>query len=383
MSDVLQLLLIDDDEVDRMAVRRALEASGLAFEMEEAVAGKMAVTLLQQQKFDCALLDYRLPQIDGLEVLQQVRTAGIHTPIIILTGQGGEKIAVEIMKAGAADYLPKASITPGSLARSIRSAVRTHRAEMETARAQEALREHAQELKERNEELNAFVSTIAHDLKEPLQPIIGLADLLEAEFGEVLGEQGLFATNGIRESGWRMVKIIDSLLLLARLRHEQLDLKPLNMTAVVANALKRTAHLCARHVGTITVTVQEEWPAALGYGPWVEEVWVNYISNALKYGGNPPRVAVGATLPAAEQVRFWVRDNGSGLTPESQRLLFAPFTRLHENSKEGHGLGLSIVQRIVDKLGGDVGVESKVNVGSTFWFTLPAVSGNKKEKAPD
>jgi signal transduction histidine kinase len=99
-------------------------------------------------------------------------------------------------------------------------------------------------------------------------------------------------------------------------------------------------------------------------------VWVNYVSNALKYGGRPPRVELGAT-PQDGVVRFWVRDNGAGLTAEDQERLFTEFTRLHQVRAEGYGLGLSIVRRIIEKLGGDVGVESEVGKGSTFYFTLP------------
>jgi two-component system, sensor histidine kinase and response regulator len=105
----------------------------------------------------------------------------------------------------------------------------------------------------------------------------------------------------------------------------------------------------------------------------VAEVWANYLSNAIKYGGDPPRAELGADLPADGRVRFWVRDNGPGLSPEDQARLFAPFERLHQVRAQGHGLGLSIVRRIVEKLGGEVGVESAVGQGSTFWFTLPAL----------
>jgi signal transduction histidine kinase len=104
----------------------------------------------------------------------------------------------------------------------------------------------------------------------------------------------------------------------------------------------------------------------------VEEVWVNYISNAIKYGGRPPRVQLGATVQSNGMVSFWVRDNGPGIAPEDQRQLFIPFTKLHQVQIEGHGLGLSIVQRIVERLGGEVGIESEVGQGSTFFFALPA-----------
>jgi len=127
---------------------------------------------------------------------------------------------------------------------------------------------------------------------------------------------------------------------------------------------------------------------ALGRAGWVEEVWVNYLSNAIKYSGQPPTVHVGygthdLGLPKSQQTKseiqnresqitFWVRDNGPGLTAEEKAQLFAPFERLHQVRVEGHGLGLSIVRRIIEKLGGQVGVESKPGAGSLFFFTLPA-----------
>jgi two-component system sensor histidine kinase/response regulator len=114
----------------------------------------------------------------------------------------------------------------------------------------------------------------------------------------------------------------------------------------------------------------DTWPTALGYGPWVEEIWVNYISNGIKHGGQPPRVQLDATLVSNGCVRFWVRDNGHGLTREEQGQLFTPFTRLSQVRATGHGLGLSIVRRIVEKLGGEVGIESLVGDGSIFSFTL-------------
>ena len=100
---------------------------------------------------------------------------------------------------------------------------------------------------------------------------------------------------------------------------------------------------------------------------------MNYLSNALKYGGEEPQIELGATPEATGMVRFWIRDHGKGLTPEEQAQLFVPFRRLGKKGAEGHGLGLSIVQRIVEKLGGEVGVDSEglPGRGSTFRFTLP------------
>jgi len=116
----------------------------------------------------------------------------------------------------------------------------------------------------------------------------------------------------------------------------------------------------------------DSWPVAIGYAPWAEEVWANYMSNGLKYGGRPPCLELGATPQSDGMVQYWVKDNGRGLSSEQQAILFTEFIRLNEVRVEGHGLGLSIVHRIVAKLGGQVGVESNDGPGCKFYFTLPA-----------
>jgi signal transduction histidine kinase len=148
------------------------------------------------------------------------------------------------------------------------------------------------------------------------------------------------------------------------------------MGQIVEDAQNRLTHLLKEEQAELILPDPAVWPTALGYGPWVEEIWTNYISNAIKYGGQPPRIELGASVQA-DMVKFWVKDNGDGLTPEEQKSLFIPFTRLGQVSTEGHGLGLSIVQRIVNKLGGEVGVESEgvPGQGSVFSFYLPQAVG--------
>jgi two-component system sensor histidine kinase/response regulator len=125
------------------------------------------------------------------------------------------------------------------------------------------------------------------------------------------------------------------------------------------------------------ISLPSQWPCAYGYAPWIEEVWLNYISNGLKYGGSdekPPVLKLGATAESNNMVRFWVADNGPGLSPADQKRLFKPHTRVTSKKIRGEGLGLSIVWRIVEKCGGKVGVESQEGAGSCFWFTLPGKS---------
>ncbi len=236
--------------------------------------------------------------------------------------------------------------------------------------AEENLRQYAAELEKRNAELDAFAHTVAHDLKTPLTAVIGFSSLLRSRLGRLSPDKQREFLQAIEQNGIRMRNIVDELLLLSSVRGmETVELEPLDMGRLVAEARDRLVYMIDEYQAEIIVP--PSWPEAMGYGPWVEEVWVNYISNAIKYGGRPPRVEVGATVEG-DEVKFWVRDNGEGLTPEEQERLFTPFERLHQVSIKGHGLGLSIVRRIVERLGGHVGVESQPGEGSTFYFTLPA-----------
>jgi PAS domain S-box-containing protein len=221
------------------------------------------------------------------------------------------------------------------------------------------------------EELDAFAHTVAHDLKTPLGLIIGFAGVLEEEGDALPMEELQKALQAVARNAHHMNNIVDELLLLASVREDsEVEFLALEMEDVVENVKKRLAHLIEAHQAHVVLPAT--WAVGMGYAPWVEEVWVNYLDNAIRYGGRPPRIELGSMEQEDGFIRFWIRDDGPGLSPEEQARLFIPFTRLRQVRARGHGLGLSIVRRIVERLGGQVGVESEVGKGSEFYFTLPA-----------
>jgi signal transduction histidine kinase len=202
--------------------------------------------------------------------------------------------------------------------------------------------------------------------------VVGNAELLlDKQMPPTPGEQDEMLRDILR-SAQKMSQVIQELLLLAQVRRFDVRSTPIDMPVVLAEVQARLWSHVAESGGELILHDAQQWPPACGYAPWVEEVWYNYITNALKYGGRPPRVELGAEQHDDQRVWFWVRDNGPGLSAEQMAHLFVEFTRVDNFGSGSHGLGLSIVKRIIDKLGGDVAVRSRPGGGSEFRFSLPA-----------
>ncbi len=225
------------------------------------------------------------------------------------------------------------------------------------------------DLKTRNEELDDFAHTVAHDLKGSLTCLLGYSELLSQPDVNLEKQAIRDSLDQICTSSRKMANIIDELLLLASVRKEDIEVTPLAMLSIVNDALLRLKSE-AKTAG-IEIILAADFPEALGHAPWIEEVWYNYITNAIKYGGDPAKIEIGGELQGNGSARFWVKDNGPGLTDVEQSCLFTAYA-LQKRKSGGHGLGLSIVKRIVVKLSGEVAVESQVGEGSLFSFTLPS-----------
>jgi PAS domain S-box-containing protein len=227
-------------------------------------------------------------------------------------------------------------------------------------------------------ELNTFAHTVAHDMRQPLGVIGGYGQLLQEDLKRRdITDLSKFAEE-ISHMAFKMGRILENLMSLASVRRETISSRPLDMGEIVNEVkLRLSGEIAEQGVKIVTA---EEWPTALGHAPWIEQVWINYLTNALKHGGETERIELGGKRMDNGTAHFWVRDYGPGISPEAQRKLFQPFSRF-DYTTEGHGLGLSIVKRIVEKLGGEAGVESTPGEGSTFYFTLPLAQDT--DNAPD
>ena len=219
--------------------------------------------------------------------------------------------------------------------------------------------------------MDAFSHTVAHDLKNMLGAIVSASSLIKSGIDSMEKEDLLEINDLINQSATKTMHITRELLTLASVRQQEIKPANVKMLPIINESLKRLDDMI--HERNAQIVIPEIWPEVLGYEGWLEEVWINYISNAVKYGGTPPIIELGSEILPEQKVKFWIKDNGKGLSEEEMALLFNKFTRLDTLRAEGHGLGLSIVKRIIEKLNGEVGIES-TNIpgkGCTFYFILP------------
>ncbi|WP_207539614.1 sensor histidine kinase [Sabulicella rubraurantiaca] len=229
-------------------------------------------------------------------------------------------------------------------------------------------------LAEANQELDAFAHTVSHDLRAPLRAMRGYAAALEEDFGEAIGKEGRQYVGRIRAAAERMDSLVEDILTYSRLAREDIRTGRVELEGAVDAVLEAMAPAVAE-TGAL-VEVRRPMPAVRAQGAMVRQALQNLIGNALKFTppGKAPVVRVRAeTRGEGSPVRLWVEDEGIGVAATHQERIFAPFERLHgRESYPGTGIGLAIVSRVTERLGGACGVFSRPDGGSRFWMDLPA-----------
>ncbi|TVQ22363.1 MAG: hybrid sensor histidine kinase/response regulator [Leptolyngbya sp. DLM2.Bin15] len=396
MEAILRILVIDDDEVDRMTVRRSLIKAGFRLQVVEVENCTEAIATLQASSFDCVFLDYRLPDQDGLLLVQQVRQIGIRVPLVVLTGQGDEEIAVDLMKAGATDYLVKSRISSDSLARVLRNAMRVYQAEMEAALANQRLRESNELLIHKNQELeiqrqqiqiqniklveasrlkSQFLATMSHELRTPLNAIIGFSQLLLRPGKSILLPQQKDMIQRILNNGQQLLALLNEILDFSRVEAGRLDLRPstIALEDVVDSTVNELRSLADQKQLELTVQINLRRPQVFNDPNRLRQVLINLLANAIKFT-DAGRVSVSISDPSDTTVQIIVQDTGIGIAPEDFEHIFEAFRQVDQSRTRKHsgtGLGLAITDSLVRMMQGTIQVESTLGQGSTFTVHLP------------
>jgi two-component system, sensor histidine kinase and response regulator len=362
---MIRCLIIDDNSFDRKALRRAARDCQLTLHICEAVDIRSAERILTHEHFDCLILDFLLPDGDGLSFARRrLATAERQIPIIMLTGKGSEQVAREAFQLGILDYLTKETLSPENLERVVVNAL----AKVELQRVRQAAQD---ELKRSNQALRRFILLAAHDLRAPLLHIKTSCDALVENHSPALDEAGQTLVLGSGRAADRACKLIDSLFAYANLGKAGVQRDQVDLRTIVEDAIANLTTL----IGPASAMIEiGDLPVVLGEEPQLTQLFQNLISNSLKFRDRerPLVIRVDARSVAHDTWELSVEDNGIGIARENQERIFDIFERLHNHDQyEGTGIGLAACKQIVENLGGRIWCQSAPGTGSTFVFTLP------------
>jgi PAS domain S-box-containing protein len=484
-SKPIKVLLVEDDEDDFLIVRDLLsDALTTTFQLDWVSNYSEGLPRVLRCEHQVYLIDYRLGEHTGVELLRLALEGGCRAPIIMLTSQGDQTLDLAAMKAGAADYLIKGQINPILLERSIRYAIERKNAEEALRESEERYRSvvdtatdaiitfneegitlfanHAAEqifgysadelvgqpftllidparpeghhtleqhlktgnpdsardkvalpgwhksgrpiplelsfgeftkdgkriftsiirdiserrqaeraLQEINAELETFAYSVSHDLRAPLRAMQGFSKLLLEDHAHLLNAEGQDYVWRIVTATSRLDGMIQDLLDYSRLSRDDLKMQTVPLTMVIDDVLTQLEAIIQERQAE--VAIEPPLPSVRGNRATLMQMVGNLVSNAVKFvpPGRRPKVRIGCT-DAPDSVRLWVEDNGIGIERQYHERIFRIFERLHaDDAYPGTGIGLAIVRKGIERMGGQVGVESIPGKGSKFYLVLP------------
>jgi len=374
----LKVLVIDDNPADRtFLVHLIQQVRHSSCVILEAETGAEGLNLCHTETPQCVFLDFQLPDIDGLEFLQELRQhhGEGEIPVIMVTSRGSENLAVQALKTGAQDYMVKANLSPEALERALANAL---------GKASLILRieAHRLELERSNQELEQFAYIASHDLQEPLRMVSSYLQLLERRYKDRLDKNAQefiwFAVDGAT----RMQRLINDLLAFSRVGTRGKEPVPVDCDAVLDKVLTDLSVVMGESGATIQ---RNPLPTILADETQLGQLFRNLIGNALKFRGtSSPVISISAHkiepgLPVYEEPRednrveyqFSFVDNGIGFDQKFADRIFLIFQRLHNQEEyQGTGIGLAVCKRIVERHGGTIWAESSPGHGAEFMFTF-------------
>lgn len=370
IDEIIRLLVIDDDIVDRSFIVRQLTAAKIAAEICEADSIMKSKELAKGLEFDCIIVDYRLPDGDGIAFIKFLQDENILTPVILLTGQGDEMVAVEAMKAGAADYLVKGNIKPEILLQVIYASVRLRKAQLEAQIAQKRAMQ-----AEKTAFLGTMIAGVAHEITQPLNAIKLAAGVMLYRYrkGEEIPQEKIRDTFATIEARCERIEgIINDVRTFVRCGYA-----PPHVPCDVIRAVENVLDMLNDKINGCGITIHNclpvRLPSVLGDMQMLEIIITNIVTNAIHAledsEGRDKKIYIEAAVD--KWVQLQISDTGTGIEAALSEKIFEPFFST-KNSGRGMGLGLAIVYSAIMALGGEISCKNNAFGGATFQICLPA-----------
>lgn len=361
-------ILIVDDTPDNLRVLSAM-LTNQGFEVRKALSGQRAIASVQADPPDLILLDIKMPEMNGYEVCQHLKanSSTCEVPIIFISALDDALDKVRAFAVGGVDYVTKPFQEIEVLAR-IEHQLRIQR-------LQHQLIEQNEELARSNRELEQFAYVVSHDLQQPLQSVTGFVKLLLLKYEDTLDEFAFDYLNRIHDAGSRMQRLIQDLLAYSRVGRQHQEFQAVDCNLILKQVLDNLQMTIAEKQVKLTY---DSLPTVMGNETQLIQLFQNLISNAIKFvqPDAVPQVKILVKLQE-QQWLFGVQDNGIGIEPQNLERVFEIFQRTQSaKNYPGTGIGLATCKKIVESHGGQIWVESQLDVGTTFHFLLTGASGS-------
>ncbi|WP_052055575.1 ATP-binding protein [Myxosarcina sp. GI1] len=380
----IKVLLVEDDEDDYILIRDLLgEVPEQQFQLDWVATFETALTAIHQHNHDIYLVDYRLGERDGLELLKLINQQN-DSPVIILSGQGDRALDITALSSGAADYLDKSYLHSSVLEHYIRASIERNQAIKALRESEKKYRELfkrenqlRRELSRSNAELQDFAHIASHDLQEPLRAISGYTKLLKTEYSSEFDSTAHEYMDFVIDGTHRMRGLIEDLLTYSRVGTSELILGTVDCNKVVEEAITNLQTSIEEARADI---IYRDLPCLTADRTQLVQLFQNLLVNAIKFRRQniSPQISIHAESTEDKSWLFKVVDNGIGIKTEYYDRIFKIFKRLHTHREfSGTGVGLALCRKIVERHGGKIWVESELGNSSTFFFTIPNNSTNQ------
>lgn len=365
-----KILVVDDRKENLVATRKVLK--NLDLDVMEADSGNMALTLMLHHSFACVLLDVQMPEMDGFEVATLMREHENmkDMPIIFVTAiSKEEKYVDQAAELGAVDYIFK-PINANILKSKVQVYADLHKKQQE-------LNIMNKTLSRNNDELERFAYICSHDLQEPARMMGTFSQLLEKEYHHLLDDKGKSYLEFVHKNSEHMQNMIGDILTFSRVGRDSIKREAVDAEATLMQLREEFQQQLSDKQAVIDA---DTLPTVQTSATLLYVVLQNLIGNGLKFQPKQDHTPA-ITIKAQEEDEQWVfsvKDNGIGIHPDYQDKVFTMFQRIHNKDLyPGTGIGLSTCQKFVELYGGSIWYESELNHGTTFFFTIPKIKGER------
>ncbi|MEB3214895.1 MAG: ATP-binding protein [Nostocales cyanobacterium 94392] len=389
MDDKLKILIIEENKIDRTTMYRTFTNASITRKTLKIVESKDAIDVLQNTSYDCIFLDNCLSTTQTLNLLRKISSLGILIPVVVLIENSDRGMIEKLIEAGATDYVNKSTLSPEILDLVTRNTIAIYQTKAQLTLANQKIQQNSQKIEQQKQQIylqnlkliealqlkSQFLATISHELRTPMNAIIGFSQLLlRPKFG-MLSHQQKQMIERILNNGKNLLILLNEVLEFSKLQAGNLNLKPeiFDISKLVKLIVEEMRSLAEAKKISIKVNINLQNCILYNDSLRLQQILEKLLSNAIKFT-ETGSIELKIAEIADNRIELAVEDTGIGIAVENIQHIFEAFRQLDQGTNRkfgGTGLGLPIVSALVNMMGGKITIESQLGKGSIFRVELP------------